>query len=115
MEVISRTGCAIITNQGAYPDRKAEGKAYLRQLALYDDKYIPSLARIAEMINRQGAISIQQILHGGRYGGIELDYCIQPSNVKQTLKHFRPPRERKSTRLNSSHSQISYAVFCLKK
>src|SRR2546430_12378546 len=31
--------------------------------------------------------------------------------------HFRGPRpqDRKSTRLNSSHSQISYAVFCLKK
>src|SRR2546427_2842023 len=27
----------------------------------------------------------------------------------------RRPRDRKSTRLNSSHSQISYAVFCLKK
>src|SRR5256886_12647861 len=27
--------------------------------------------------------------------------------------HFRP--DRKSTRLNSSHSQISYAVFCLNK
>src|SRR5256886_4354313 len=27
----------------------------------------------------------------------------------------RPARDRKSTRLNSSHSQISYAVFCLKK
>src|SRR2546427_7822592 len=27
--------------------------------------------------------------------------------------HLR--RDRKSTRLNSSHSQISYAVFCLKK
>src|SRR6516164_10048932 len=26
-----------------------------------------------------------------------------------------PPRDRKSTRLNSSHSSISYAVFCLKK
>src|SRR2546430_782310 len=26
-----------------------------------------------------------------------------------------PPEDRKSTRLNSSHSQISYAVFCLKK
>src|SRR2546430_3624442 len=25
------------------------------------------------------------------------------------------PTDRKSTRLNSSHSQISYAVFCLKK
>src|SRR2546430_9845593 len=30
---------------------------------------------------------------------------------------FRPltPVDRKSTRLNSSHSHISYAVFCLKK
>src|SRR2546430_11292827 len=27
----------------------------------------------------------------------------------------RERRDRKSTRLNSSHSQISYAVFCLKK
>src|SRR5688572_31140464 len=26
-----------------------------------------------------------------------------------------PAQDRKSTRLNSSHSQISYAVFCLKK
>src|SRR5688572_28863615 len=28
---------------------------------------------------------------------------------------YRPGKDRKSTRLNSSHSQISYAVFCLKK
>src|SRR5438270_3220786 len=28
---------------------------------------------------------------------------------------MRRRRDRKSTRLNSSHSQISYAVFCLKK
>src|SRR3712207_8208140 len=27
----------------------------------------------------------------------------------------RPPADRKSTRLNSSHANISYAVFCLKK
>src|SRR2546429_1755468 len=27
----------------------------------------------------------------------------------------RRPRDRKSTRLNSSHGYISYAVFCLKK
>src|SRR2546427_4141298 len=30
-------------------------------------------------------------------------------------KDFRARQDRKSTRLNSSHSQISYAVFCLKK
>src|SRR3712207_8307238 len=30
--------------------------------------------------------------------------------------HGEPaPRDRKSTRLNSSHANISYAVFCLKK
>src|SRR3712207_7943272 len=27
----------------------------------------------------------------------------------------RPEQDRKSTRLNSSHANISYAVFCLKK
>src|SRR2546427_7155296 len=31
------------------------------------------------------------------------------------LPDVGPDRDRKSTRLNSSHSQISYAVFCLKK
>src|SRR2546427_7477874 len=29
--------------------------------------------------------------------------------------HIHKTPDRKSTRLNSSHSQISYAVFCLKK
>src|SRR2546429_9073273 len=29
--------------------------------------------------------------------------------------YTRPERDRKSTRLNSSHGYISYAVFCLKK
>src|SRR2546430_12205153 len=33
----------------------------------------------------------------------------------QTIESYVPARDRKSTRLNSSHSQISYAVFCLKK
>src|ERR1017187_10976252 len=30
-------------------------------------------------------------------------------------ERFRPVQDRKSTRLNSSHRCISYAVFCLKK
>src|SRR2546430_7289750 len=36
--------------------------------------------------------------------------------MQQITEDTRPPRseDRKSTRLNSSHSQISYAVFCLK-
>src|SRR2546430_7798203 len=35
--------------------------------------------------------------------------------VAQSALGIEAPRDRKSTRLNSSHSQISYAVFCLKK
>src|SRR2546427_6937134 len=33
----------------------------------------------------------------------------------QGLRQLVAAQDRKSTRLNSSHSQISYAVFCLKK
>src|SRR2546430_10386866 len=38
-----------------------------------------------------------------------------PDVVRRYGPRVRPGRDRKSTRLNSSHSQISYAVFCLKK
>src|SRR2546430_12909536 len=41
-----------------------------------------------------------------------------PNSRGLTTPHFAHDsqnRDRKSTRLNSSHSQISYAVFCLKK
>src|SRR2546430_11361914 len=33
----------------------------------------------------------------------------------RACQRCHPREDRKSTRLNSSHSQISYAVFCLKK
>src|SRR2546427_7653297 len=43
-----------------------------------------------------------------------------PRDETRALKGLREEKrkrdgDRKSTRLNSSHSQISYAVFCLKK
>src|SRR5688572_4089991 len=37
------------------------------------------------------------------------------SEMQKITGQFQMPGDRKSTRLNSSHSQISYAVFCLKK
>src|SRR2546430_3059178 len=41
---------------------------------------------------------------------------VEPDGVGRGATPFpRPTSDRKSTRLNSSHSQISYAVFCLKK
>ncbi|MHC4342955.1 MAG: oxidoreductase [Planctomycetota bacterium] len=92
MEVVARTGCGIITNQGADPNSEGYGKAYFRQLSIAHDRFIHGFARIADMIHEAGALAVQQILHGGRYGGVELDHCLQPSDVPQTLQHFRPPR-----------------------
>src|SRR5688572_31804697 len=70
--------------------------------------------------------------HGGEVGrdggdGQVHAVLLRPSTLPAPRRHLpvgpggpergvRPPAaDRKSTRLNSSHSQISYAVFCLKK
>src|SRR5206468_8078084 len=41
--------------------------------------------------------------------------CGRPRARHGVPPHRAEPQDRKSTRLNSSHDQISYAVFCLKK
>src|SRR3989475_12652481 len=49
---------------------------------------------------------------------LDLSGLLSSFNHKGIHQHVRggdAQRDRKSTRLNSSHSQISYAVFCLKK
>src|SRR2546430_7465541 len=56
-----------------------------------------------------------------RLGGHLLPECAE--RLRHGYRSWRSSRrsvsmcssDRKSTRLNSSHSQISYAVFCLKK
>src|SRR5437773_9333615 len=48
-------------------------------------------------------------------GGVRVDRddpCVRVDRLDRRERH---PRDRKSTRLNSSHITISYAVFCLKK
>src|SRR5207245_10435729 len=48
----------------------------------------------------------------------EQDFCHSCCAVlrwSQPRRRPGPMRDRKSTRLNSSHGSISYAVFCLKK
>src|SRR2546430_17662976 len=47
-------------------------------------------------------------------GGTGRKRCRRDSR-RSTNRSRQLSRDRKSTRLNSSHSQISYAVFCLKK
>src|SRR6266436_1025327 len=41
--------------------------------------------------------------------------AAEPHRDDDALRHPRSGGDRKSTRLNSSHGYISYAVFCLKK
>src|SRR5688572_31362290 len=47
------------------------------------------------------------------YNNVDLDTQLRIGNVSGSTATVHV--DRKSTRLNSSHSQISYAVFCLKK
>src|SRR3712207_8464079 len=43
-----------------------------------------------------------------------ITWCIS-TPIRSEGRHRGYPQDRKSTRLNSSHANISYAVFCLKK
>src|SRR3712207_8734121 len=65
-------------------------------------------------LNRQLASSNQKLGESNRvkeeYIGRFMSLC---SLYVDKIEYFR--RDRKSTRLNSSHANISYAVFCLKK
>src|SRR2546430_13227263 len=61
----------------------------------------PSLRRPDEQASEVRARESRRHLHAG-------------ARVEQVVADLRRV-DRKSTRLNSSHSQISYAVFCLKK
>src|SRR3712207_8152309 len=58
-------------------------------------------------------------IHGGEDGGrgTGLSSAATRGLAPEPVGPALPPpfRDRKSTRLNSSHANISYAVFCLKK
>src|SRR5688572_32072240 len=71
-----------------------------RSVGVHDRDTSFSLTDLA----RHGAIADPILQARGESGG-------QAIAAADNLQH----RDRKSTRLNSSHSQISYAVFCLKK
>src|SRR5438034_6916230 len=65
---------------------------------------------------------VRRMLTGIAMGGTAIALVFSPLG-KRSGAHFNPAvtltfwreEDRKSTRLNSSHTVISYAVFCLKK
>src|SRR5207245_6993925 len=52
---------------------------------------------------------------GGQAGDARFDQLAHLEHLGQLASTPKDGRDRKSTRLNSSHGSISYAVFCLKK
>ncbi|HVN22806.1 MAG TPA: FAD-dependent oxidoreductase [Syntrophorhabdales bacterium] len=102
MEAQAQGGAGIVTTQGAYMDERGEGKGFKGMMAAYDDRFIPGLSRIAEVIKKNGALSCFQLLHCGREGGVDLDYCLMPSVVPQKLSYFKPPREISVSQIRQS-------------
>src|SRR3712207_8353457 len=54
-----------------------------------------------------------QATHRGR--GAQEALSLLHRGLPRARRRLERPPDRKSTRLNSSHANISYAVFCLKK
>ncbi|MDP8228507.1 MAG: NADH:flavin oxidoreductase, partial [Candidatus Electryoneaceae bacterium] len=93
IEAHARGGSGIVTTQGAYTDPKGEGQGYVGMMGIWDDKYLPGLKRMADIIHQGDAVACLQLMHCGRVGGINLDYTVGPSAVPQRLRRFRPQRE----------------------
>src|SRR2546430_3848361 len=70
------------------------------------------------ILSGNGQIVLQNSVGSNPLGVVVRDAAGNPvanAKVVWTISGGQNQTDRKSTRLNSSHSQISYAVFCLKK
>src|SRR2546427_5308134 len=100
------------------PDRlRCCCRQHLAPGGCYDDVVLDAYARVPELSGYVvGWPDVAARLYG--QGHTRLESAPLParfvfSGVMDV--QAEPMSDRKSTRLNSSHSQISYAVFCLKK
>ena len=93
IEAHARGGSGIVTTQGAYTDPRGEGQGYVGMMGIWDDKFIPGLKKMADVIHAGDALACLQLMHCGRVGGINLDYTVGPSAIPQRLRRFRPQRK----------------------
>lgn len=93
IEAHARGGSGIVTTQGAYTDPRGEGQGYVGMMGIWDDKFIPGLKKMADVIHSGDALACLQLMHCGRVGGINLDYTVGPSAIPQRLRRFRPQRK----------------------
>src|SRR5439155_25847875 len=69
--------------------------------------------RLSHTLTEPVLAPVRRVLPPVRIGSVSLDLAF--TVVQARSSDTEPIRDRKSTRLNSSHVAISYAVFCLKK
>src|SRR3712207_8958106 len=71
--------------------------------------------------SRSAFPALMEVMHSGRVDFVQVPYNAADVTVAQEVLPLAQDlglgaiADRKSTRLNSSHANISYAVFCLKK
>src|SRR5688572_32364677 len=100
-------------------DSSADGKRFDNTVMIHLDAAY-NLARWltrdegdAEDLVQEACLRALRYLDGFRGGNSRAWFLAIVRNTHYSA--LKKNRDRKSTRLNSSHSQISYAVFCLKK
>jgi len=114
MEAQARGGPGMVTTQGAYTDTRGEGQGYVGMMSISDDKFIPGLKRIADVIHKYDAKAVLQLMHCGRVGGINLEYTVGPSVVKQRIPRFREPVEMTREQIEIAiHEHIDGARRCI--
>src|SRR2546428_7172993 len=75
-------------------------------------KLVLVLLLLPEPSSYETNVPVAQILNNK---GSESSQCQVQLETFHVTSYILQQADRKSTRLNSSHDQISYAVFCLKK
>src|SRR5690606_40800291 len=77
--------------------------------------YAPKAPLTEEIVIAQRVHSQAQNLVGNFMNNVKIGGAIDVAPINQLADELQNSVDRKSTRLNSSHVKISYAVFCLKK
>src|SRR5436309_8378799 len=102
---------ALAATLARYGDRMQPGDVYCLNDPFEGGMHIPDV------------FVLKPIFHEGRRLAFAATICHQTdmggrvagSNASDSTEIYQEGLDRKSTRLNSSHVKISYAVFCLKK
>src|SRR5688500_9005003 len=91
--------------------------ARLVQRALTEEKLVTTNVTVSNVPGAGGTVGMAQLLKnkGDSHGLIVVGRVTVGSQITGKTEAKVSQLDRKSTRLNSSHLVISYAVFCLKK